>query len=198
MRERAITTWPAQKLNFWNISKSAGTSVKNSLLRKNGVTENISNEGIHHDEHITYISETVALNNGCKNIAVIRDPCQRVLSLFRDFSLKRKRTIPVYNRTVDINRIQDLDYFIEVYIVNGSDHDNLHLKSISWHLCNNDKKILVDEIYNINNVDRLFEKYHIEKIHRNTTISNTVLDQTHIDAIRYRYADDYSIFKDFL
>lgn len=198
IKEFAITEWNNIGINFWNVSKCAGTSVKYALLKKADLADQIKNiekdKTVHNNSFIKYITRDQALYNNNQNVAVVRHPVDRVVSLYRDFSLKRKIAIPVVGRTVDISKIDNLNYFINVYIKEGSNKDNLHLRSISWSLCN-DNKILVDKIYKFENIDGLFKDYNLDFTFRNKSAKADIkLTKEQVKIIEDRYNDDYNNF----
>lgn len=198
IKEFAITEWNNIGINFWNVSKCAGTSVKYALLKKADLADQIKNiekdKTVHNNSFIKYITRDQALYNDNQNVAVVRHPVDRVVSLYRDFSLKRKIAIPVVGRKVDISKIDNLDYFINFYIKEGSNKDNLHLRSISWSLCNG-SKILVDKIYKFENIDRLFKDYNLDFTFRNKSAEADIkLTKEQVKIIEDRYNDDYNNF----
>ena len=197
VKQYAITEWNNTNINFWNISKCAGTSIKNALSIKENFANKIDttkHENIHNNNFIKYISPDTALSNKKENVAVIRHPYDRVISLYRDFSLKRQRTIPVYNRKVDETKIKNFDYFVKIYIEEGSDSDNIHLRSLNWSLCKN-KNILIDRIYKFDRLKDFFKDYKLEYINRNkSTVCNIDLSKHNKEIIFNRYKDDFEIF----
>lgn len=197
IKEYAITEWNSIGINFWNISKCAGTSIKHALLAKEGLLDKVDfskHKSIHNNKYIKYITKNEANTNNNKNIAVIRHPYDRVVSLYRDFHLKRKQSIPVYDRKVDIDKINDFDYFIKIYIDQGSDKDNIHLRSLSWSLCEKNN-ILVDKIYHFSDVEKLFFDYNLEYVHRNKSfIAEIKLTDLHKKSIQNRYQEDFENF----
>lgn len=197
LKEFAITEWNNTGINFWNISKCAGTSIKHALSFNEGFLDKINtsrDKSIHNNKFIKYIFREDAKTNGNANVAVIRHPVDRVSSLYRDFSLKRKEAIPVYGRNADISKIDNIDYFIKFYIEDGSDKDNIHLRSMSWSLFDNNT-LLVDKIYNFENVKDFFNDFNLEYTFRNKSAeANINFTKEQIKIIQDRYRNDYENF----
>jgi len=190
-----ISQWNSLKLNYWGIPKCGNTSVKYALLKTINKTHQDTSEThqwVHGLDHAEYISRETALSNGYNNFATIRNPYDRVKSLYKDFGIRRAdiKIMP----GVDSGKLQNLDYFLKHYIQQSTDANNIHLRSLSYFLIK-DNKLLIDNVVDINQVDIFLSKYKIDVPTLNTTQD---IDIEFTDQQKYliytRYQQDFEIF----
>lgn len=187
-----ITAWDKLKLNYWGIPKCMNTSVKYTLYSQLNPNDSRSVNGIprwiHHVDLLRYITKGSALVNGNINFTVIRHPYDRVLSLYRDMTFRRRKVNMMPD--VDNRKIDGLDEFIDVYIKNSTDADNIHLRSISYFICE-DGKPLFDNIFTF---DTISEFLQMDVAHINITDPCEItLSEAHKHIIQERYANDFKV-----
>jgi len=202
-RRHQITEWDNLGINYWSFSKCGSTSIKNSLVSmKHGKEKDQGSMkdalAIHSSPELKYISPDEAETNGFVNICVVRHPYDRVLSLYRDFALKRPEKIFI-STIVDQNKVTDLNYFIEEVIGVSTDKDDIHFRSYLGHLTHKGN-IFADKIYRFENIDMFFFDFNLPVSLLNTTNKTNginVKDLTSIQKkiIRTRYFEDFGYFK---
>jgi hypothetical protein len=182
-----ITEWPEYKLNFWNIPKSMSTSVKSSLL-KIDVEEYDLEEGkkLHSIGFNKFITRDEAYVNGFLNFAVIRDPYERVISMYKDFGIRR----PIDNKKRDFNS------FLNEIILKSEDNisSDIHFRSMSYFIFPLDK-LLVDVVLTKTTVwDFLFTYGCAAKKVNLTKHLDIKLTDTQKEDIRIRYKRDFELW----
>jgi hypothetical protein len=201
-RRHQIIEWGNLGINYWSFSKCGSTSIKNSLVyTKHGVKNKQASKDpveIHRSPYLKYISPDEAETNGFVNVCVVRHPYDRVLSLYRDFALKRPEKIFI-NTIVDKNKVTDLNYFIEEVIGVSTDKDDIHFRSYLGHLTHKGN-IFADKIYKFENIDEFFFDFNLPVSLLNRTKKTNginVKDLTSIQKkiIRTRYFEDFGYFK---
>lgn len=188
-----ISTWSSIKANYWGITKCGNTSVKYALLEKEGKNihkpEGVS-QWVHDEKIIKYISITKALNGTFENFTVIRNPYNRIISMYNDF-IKRKKLylIALGNTAKSINNIDD---FLEYLISVPNNNLNEHFKpQTDFILIKN--KIVVDHIFDINNIIEINKKYNLNIPHINTTNNKIELNSHQRRIINKLYEKDFKI-----
>lgn len=102
-----ISTFKKLKLNYWGIRKCANTTMKYILLRAENpkIVEQIekrdkNNVNAHGNPHrgwvhnrCVYITPVQAKENGFKNFTVLRDPIQRVCSMYNNCLQRPDRAV---------------------------------------------------------------------------------------------------------
>jgi len=184
-----ISCYDELGLNFWGIPKNGNTAVKLALLQKIGKIEkkqvHPNDIGVeYHKEHlIPYIDPNTAINNGNLNFTVIRHPYERVLSLYKDFGLRRKQS--------SIQQHKELDDFIS-YIESTNDSQDIHLRSQSYFICNDKGEIQPSVVCNLINIHQFLYTRSIDlQIINKTTPIDITLNQKQKQAIQNRYKKDF-------
>lgn len=190
-----ISQWNELGLNYWGIPKCGNTSVKYALLEKVNRVKDDSSETqqwVHGLDLAEYISRETANTNGNTNFATIRDPYERVKSLYKDFGIRRSDIVIM--KDVDGDKLKNLDYFLEHYIAKSTDANNMHLRSLSYFLVK-DNKVLIDNVYDINTINSFLSKYNISVPVLNTTQDlQIVFTEEQKQIIYTRYQQDFEIF----
>jgi len=184
-----ISCYDELGLNFWGIPKNGNTAVKLALLQKIGKIEkkqvHPNDIGVeYHKEHlIPYIDPNTAIKNGNLNFTVIRHPYERVLSLYKDFGLRRKQS--------SIQQHKELDDFIS-YIESTNDSSDIHLRSQSYFICNDKGEIQPSVVCNLINIHQFLYTRSIDlQIINKTTPIDITLNQKQKQAIQNRYKKDF-------
>ena len=190
-----ITQWNDLGLNYWGIPKCGNTSVKYALLEKVNIANSDhsdTQQWVHNLDIAEYISRETAKKNGNANFATIRNPYERVKSLYKDFGIRRADTKIM--KDVESHRLKDLDYFLEHYIKQSTDANNIHLRSLSYFLVK-DGNVLIDNVIDINNINNFLSKYYITVPVLNTTQDLDIEFTDKQKQIIYsRYHQDFEIF----
>ena len=89
---RNITTWPEQNINYWGITKSGNTTMKIHLWQLTNHREyGRARLNIHDGRDIRELSVQQANSNNLRNIAIVRHPFTRFLSMWKDMCKARPR-----------------------------------------------------------------------------------------------------------
>jgi hypothetical protein len=190
-----ITSWSKLKLNYWGIPKCMNTSIKYALYMQLHPDDDREvgeiPTWIHDPKLLSYASKTVALMNGNTNFTVIRHPYDRVCSLYKDIMFRRRR-VNMMPHIDNYREIRGLDAFLDAYIENSTDADNIHLRSISYFICE-DGKPLFDNVFTF---DTISEFLNMELPRLNVTEQRHVLtlSESHKRIIQDRYASDFNAF----
>ena len=187
-----ISTWPERGINYWGIPKCGNTSIKYALrgCRPDRYEEHDQAEWVHHKDQAEYITPDEALSNGRTNITVVRHPYDRVMSLYRDFVLRRPKNHSKGART--------LENFIYNVIIESDDtiDTNLHYRSISYFIANTNRtSLLVDKVFDISNIDYVYQKYGLDNIvlNKSPVYTEDALSTVHKKLIFNRYRDDFRL-----
>ena len=94
-----ITTWPEIGINYWGINKVATSSLMayfisaTSDIPINELNQNNDQQAkIIAKKQKRYIDNNTAYNNGCKNLVVVRNPYDRIISCYRMFKYPSNET----------------------------------------------------------------------------------------------------------
>lgn len=177
-----ISVWDQYQLNYWAIPKCANTSIKVALSGYNADPNKPGHKvkWVHNPDNVTYVSRDTALNNGYKNFTVIRHPYDRVVSLYKDFGLRR----PWFesNPTVDS------------FIDQARTRIDPHTKSMSDYLYDNDQ-LLVDEVVMLDDALEYLKQYGLKlKVFNKTDILTVNLTDSQKQKIFDWYAQDFDKF----
>lgn len=186
-----ISAWDNINANYWGITKCGNTSVKYGLLEKIG--KNIYKpEGIAqwvHGENITkYISKETALSNGYENFTVTRNPYNRSISMFNDFMKRKDLYLTALHSSA--KKITTLDEFLSYLSTVPTGELNEHFKPQVYFIYENDK-LLVDKIFDINEINEINKKYELSIPHINKTKNIRTLNPTNISMINNLYHEDF-------
>jgi len=185
-----ISEWSNYSLNFWNIPKCGATAVKAALFKKE-ITDPYA---IHAEYHSTdsqkFISINDALSNGYLNFAVVRNPYDRAISMYKDFGLRR----PIKKHKNQ--NLRDFDYFLDNVILRSKDETcNSHFRSMSSYI-QPDGKLLVDKVFNFSNVGNFLKEYNLIFSPLNVTPHIDIkLTKEQKEKIHYRYKNDFSLIE---
>lgn len=118
LKKHHITAWPELNVNFWTVTKNGNTSVKSHL-------KNLS-----HTVNLNFISIEEAMSNNMINFAIIRNPYDRFLSMYKDLVL----TYPEKGIRRGLTENMSLDDLLD-FIGQRSDYTrDIHFKSQSAFL----------------------------------------------------------------
>lgn len=192
-----IMSFPELGLNYWAIPKCMNTSIKYALLKKiNKVfDQNIDGSAswVHNIEMHRYITPEQAINNRNENFTCIRHPYRRVKSLYKDFGLRRFNE--VLRAGVNNSRLKDIDYFIDYYIKDSTDNDNVHLRSYSYFISSGGL-VRIDRVFKEDEIKEYLCKKGIILEHLNVSEGKFVtLTEKHKQIIYNRYKTDFDLFK---
>lgn len=94
-----ITHWPEIGINYWAINKVATSSLmayfvnKTSKLNLKDLNDNNDQQAkIIAKKEKRFITREIAYSNGCKNLTVVRNPYDRLVSCFRMFKYPLNET----------------------------------------------------------------------------------------------------------
>ena len=194
-----ISSYPNLKLNYWAVPKSANTTVKlclnNPTQEKNVSLQSIytKQKWVHKEKNIPQISVNEALTNNFLNFSVVRHPYDRLLSLYKDFGLRRPW------KNIFNGKKVSLDQFIDKVCVEWKDNnfvENKHAYSQAYYLTNDNNKILVEKIIDIKNLNYFFHSKNIKiGIFNKTPEICVTLTNSQKDIIFRRYEEDFDFFK---
>lgn len=190
-----LTTYPKLGLNYWGVPKCGNTSVKFVLLQASGVdTQSQGHAWVHQPDVNQYITPEQALINSYINFATIRHPYNRVKSLYKDFAHTRPEI--GIKKGVDKTHLTNIDYFVDQCIVDTTDNDNVHVRSISYFLFDENNKALVDNIFDIETQHQNLEKFlNVDIVKMNANHSNDIeLSDANKEKIYKRYQCDFDNF----
>jgi hypothetical protein len=134
-----ITEWPRWKLNFVGIPKCGNTMMKYDLLGQPNVVDlHDSNADLHQEHRARYITPEEANQNDFQTFTIIRNPIDRVKSMWRDFHGKRNGLLGQRDMT--------FEDFVDKVIVpsDDSENTNVHLRSMHYFIKDIDVIKLVD------------------------------------------------------
>lgn len=191
-----ITQWDKLRLNYWGIPKCGNTSVKYGLIQKTDPSkiqqlDNQADDWVHQESRAKYITKQSALDNGYTNFTIIRHPYQRVISLYKDFGLRRSNRKLLPN--ADQSRVHDLDYFINHVIGKSTDSDNIHIKSMCYFICENNQP-LFPNVIDITQMSDFLLQYGVDLVSINTIDKQVQLSEQHKQVIYNRYKQDFDAF----
>ena len=87
-----ITSWPEFNINFWAINKNGSSTLTNHFVQTaDNIKLNLNNDyGQDGKRQITFrrINREKALSNGQRNFTIVRDPCTRFESAYRQFAYR--------------------------------------------------------------------------------------------------------------
>lgn len=189
-----ISTWESIKANYWGITKCGNTSVKYGLLEKEGKNihkpEGIS-QWVHNESIVKYISRTDALTNRYENFTVTRNPYDRAISMYNDFMKRRDLYLTVLEDSAKV--IDTIDSFLE-YLLSVSNNLNEHFKPQTSFILVRDK-ILVDNVFDINDITKINKRYNLNIPHINTTNNKIGLNSYQRHMIHQLYEKDFDILE---
>ena len=187
----AIAEYSKFKLNYWPIPKCANTAVKTCLSFPNGSQGNPYSKfkWVHKPENVPNLDINIALSNGNLNFTVTRHPYDRVISLYKDFGLRRPWKMFKVKPTID--------YFVQT-IYDGWPTDdatkNYHAYSMCYYVTK-DNKLLVDRIIDVNDLNKFLKSINVNpRIVNKTTTMNIPLSDKIKEIIYNRYSNDFKVF----
>jgi hypothetical protein len=185
-----ISEWSNYRLNFWNIPKCGATAVKAALLNEKISNPYDINSELHSIDKQKYIDINTALTNGFKNFTVVRDPYDRVISMYKDFGLRRPKHIKGHKNDM----LKNFNYFLDEVIYKSDDKTcDPHFRSMSSYIFLNEK-ILVDNIFNLQNVKDFLNNYGLSFNPANMTKPlDLKLTEEHKEKINQRYKKDFDL-----
>jgi hypothetical protein len=184
-----ISEWKEFSLNFWNIPKCGSTAVKAALLKKHSLSPTDVSQQLHSTDLATYITSDQARINGNLNFAVIRHPHDRVISMYKDFGLRR----PVKGHKKKL--LSSFDYFLDKVVVPSKDKTcNVHFRSASSYI-SPDGVVLVDRVLTLVTVKEFLYNRGIDFIKVNASPELEMqLSDEHKEKIKSRYAPDFILW----
>ena len=144
-----VSSYSKHKLNFFAVTKCAGTAIKASLLKQKVISStSLRYDYIYDHQEDTYITKEHAslMSDEWLNFSVIRHPYIRFTSLYKHFiirdPLRRKELHP------HLQQHGGLDYFADFLFDNTDDQTcNHHMKSISSFLLDKNDVIIPDIVF---------------------------------------------------
>lgn len=189
-----ISQWDNLKINYWGITKSGNTSVKYALLKKcNKNIKNIDDASmwVHENNLAVYIDQLTASKNGYKNIAVTRNPYERAISMYKDLIRRRDTIFATHHNN---HNITSFDSFLDILINQPDEKRNLHFKTQTYFITK-DSRLLVDEVYDLNDIPKLNKHLGIDIPHINSIKGKMELTEEQIKKINIIYEADFRILK---
>lgn len=177
-----ISVWDEYQLNYWAIPKCANTAIKVALSRfdANPNKPGSKVKWVHNPDNVNYVSRDMALNNGYKNFTVIRHPYDRVISLYKDFGIRRPWFSP--------------NIAIDDFIMRAQNKQDPHTRSMSNYLFKQDQ-LLVDDVVLLDNAQDYLKQYKLTLNVFNTTgPTDIVLTDLQKELIYNWYREDFKRF----
>lgn len=192
-RNYNISSWPNLKINYWAVPKCGNTAIKVSLSQTKKIINPYSKaKWVHNTNIIEYIDRSTAFSNSFENFAVIRNPYERFISLYKDFGLRR----PLRELKSNFIEMKDLDKFIEIICnyIKDNDSVNPHIRTMSSYLIDNDN-VLPENVFDIKNVnDYLLKKNVVLRTVNKTSEENILLSSSQKNKIYEMYKEDFINF----
>lgn len=180
--EYNISVWDQYKLNYWAIPKCANTAIKVALSGFDADPEKPGSKvkWVHNPNNVKYVDQETALSNGYRNFTVIRHPYDRVISLYKDFGLRR----PWFESNPTLNS----------FIDQAQKRIDPHTRSITDYLYNNNQ-LLVDEVIMLDNASEYLKQYGLKlKVFNKTNNLTVNLTNSQKQKIFDWYAQDFDKF----
>ena len=187
--ERNISVWPNLKINFWGITKTGHTSLKNHLYMLENKTHANLNLKIHGKRNTKYITADEAEKNGNQNITLVRNPIERFRSGYSDFFNKRRDKGKKIEDQLK-QKIDNIDDLLSAYEnLNDADVDP-HFRSQSWYLDGFEGII--------QKLETISEKWLLPipnmNLKQNVSHSNKIpLTEQQINKIKHIYKEDFNL-----
>ena len=168
-----------EDINFWALPKCGNTTIKYKLLELYNpqiINEYLSDsvdEWVHSIKLMDYITPFDAMSNGKYNFTFVRNPIDRFISMYKDFSLTRKM------EALHGDSINEFIRYLENELLDEI-NANIHFRKQSYFL----------EHYNGDIFD--IDDYTSEK--HNVRTMNIELNTKQEERIKYLYSDDYKYF----
>ena len=186
-----ISQWNDLGLNYWGIPKCMNTAIKLALFQKCGKFDDVQIDpydiGVdyHKEKLISYIDPKTALNNNNINFTVIRHPYERSISLYKDFSLRRKDG--------SIEQHKNIDQFI-AYLGTTNDQQNIHLRSQCYFICDNDRIHSTMNVHDERTIHDFLRPLGIKiQVINKTQELNITLTEKQKQIIQKRYRKDFDV-----
>ena len=168
-----------EDINFWALPKCGNTTIKYKLLElynpqiiKEIPSDNI-NMWVHGTKLMDYITPFEAISNGKYNFTFIRNPIDRFISMYKDFSLTRKM------KALHGDSINEFIRYLENELLDEI-NANIHFRKQSYFL-----EHFNGDIFDID--DYTSEKHNVRTM-------NIELNTKQEERIKYLYSDDYKYF----
>lgn len=172
-----ITRWDKFRINWWGVAKNATTSIKRAFITAMGHGRNVEPQM---GKATLYISREEAQNNGYENIAIIRNPYDRFVSMY--IQIFRYTGDEANIRRLKINSMDKLLDYIESQ---PNEERNVHFKTQSC--CLVDPNI---RYYDITEMDKLSRDIGIPIPHENKGAKRGLTDQQK-DRVYKIYKEDF-------
>ena len=187
--ERNISVWPKLKINFWGITKTGHTSLKNHLYMLENKTHANLNLKIHGKRNTKYITADEAEKNRNQNITLVRNPIERFRSGYSDFFNKRRDKGKKIEDQLK-QKINNIDDLLSAY-ENLYDLDmDPHFRPQTWYL--DGFKGIIQKLETISEKWLLPIPSMILK--QNVSHSNKIpLTEQQINRIKHIYKKDFNL-----
>ena len=189
-----ITEWERWELNYVGIPKCGNTMFKWYLLGCPTIKVlGDSNAEIHQEHRARYITPEQANANGFQTVALIRNPLERVFSMWKDFHGKR-------NGLLGQRDMSFYDFVTQVVVPSDdTENTNVHLRSMHYFIkdIKNPTLVLIDDLNYQDGLwlRKMFGIDKFEKLHTTQELQAPTED-TEIGAlIIKRYPEDWELYK---
>lgn len=187
--ERNISVWPNLKINFWGITKTGHTSLKNHLYMLENNTQAHHDLSIHGKRNTKYITTEEAEKNGNKNITLVRNPIERFRSGYSDFFIKRREKGKKIEDQLN-QKIDNMDELLSAYENLSDQNRDPHFRSQTWYLQGFEGII--------QKLETISEKWLMPipnmNLRQNVSHSNKIpLTEQQINRIKYIYKNDFNL-----
>ena len=168
-----------EDINFWALPKCGNTTIKYKLLELynpqiiNEYTSDSVDEWVHSIKLMDYITPFDAISNGKYNFTFIRNPIDRFISMYKDFSLTRKM------KALHGDSINEFIRYLENELLDEI-NANIHFRKQSYFL-----EHFNGDIFDID--DYISEKHNVRTM-------NIELNTKQEERVKYLYSDDYKYF----
>jgi len=198
-RGQNIVWYPELNVNYFAVTKAACTAMMASLGKIDIIDPSSSRYDYIYDSLI-FITKEYAQTNGCKNVSVIRHPCNRIVSLYKHFVLKDPSRVKELLTGLEVNDFKGIDDFVAKVIPHfPAKNTNHHLKSIGHFLCDESGKVIPDLIFKIeedkDEIKTFLASHGCEFKIANTSSFDVKLSKESKDIIFERYQKDFNLFK---
>lgn len=209
LKPLGIIELPALGCNYWSIPKCGNTSIKAGLLKASGIEVHSEDNEIYAEVHqigiAKFIDKDTATSNGFFNLTVVRNPVDRALSMFKDFTIKRKGK-EVGGSSAFISEWQcfterepDFSGFIDLISRYSDDDIDMHFRAFAPRLTNDDKQV-TPKVLCLEDISRWLPslnkklKATIEIPHLHQTEKSQQIHKHDKDKLRQRWPQDFALW----
>jgi len=194
-----ISSYDEHKLNFFAVTKCAGTAIKAALLNYNVKDASaLRYDDVYNHPNAVYITKDTATNMSEEwlNFSVVRHPYIRIQSLFKHFVIRDPNRLHELHPDLSVCNIDD---FVQFLINNTTEEScNHHMKSISSFLLDKNNVTIPDIVFDFDKeyktVVDFLRSYGCQLQKVNVSNMKVSLSKSSKRLVRERYSLDFETF----